>query len=106
MTNAAQARVRYAADPGRVIARVRCWQAANPAKVLAVKQRWRAANPLKHAAHWRVAAALRSGALVRQPCEMCGDRAHAHHDDYTKPLEVRWLCRVHHAAHHQQEAKG
>jgi hypothetical protein len=42
------------------------------------------------------------GRLVRQPCEVCGaEPSQAHHDDYTNPKEVRWLCTTHHAeAHH------
>jgi hypothetical protein len=46
---------------------------------------------------------IRMGRLVRQPCEKCGtaDRVHAHHDDYSKPLSVRWLCRTHHDEHHR-----
>lgn len=45
--------------------------------------------------------ALRAGTLVRQACEVCGTsdgRIDAHHDDYAKPLDVRWLCRRHHQA--------
>lgn len=46
-------------------------------------------------------AAIRSGALVRQACEVCGDgRTQAHHDDYSKPLDVRWLCHEHHREWH------
>jgi hypothetical protein len=45
--------------------------------------------------------ALRTGALVRQPCEVCGNpKTDGHHDDYAKPLAVRWLCRSHHRQHH------
>lgn len=53
-------------------------------------------------AHSAVAAARRRGELVKQPCEKCGsvDRVEAHHDDYSKPLEVRWLCRFHHDGEH------
>src|SRR4051812_39153823 len=41
--------------------------------------------------------ALRKGVLTRQPCEVCGsEKSQAHHEDYSKPLEVRWLCRPHH----------
>lgn len=40
--------------------------------------------------------------LSRQPCEKCGEpRAHAHHDDYGRPLDVRWLCTTHHAEWHK-----
>jgi hypothetical protein len=46
--------------------------------------------------------ALKKGELVRGPCEVCGTTKHidGHHDDYSKPLEVRWLCRRHHILHH------
>lgn len=37
---------------------------------------------------------LRRGKIKRCPCEVCGSTdAQMHHDDYSKPLEVRWLCR-------------
>ena len=35
--------------------------------------------------------------LTPQPCEVCGvTPANAHHDDYARPLDVRWLCDTHH----------
>lgn len=47
--------------------------------------------------------AFRRGELKRLPCETCGTtkNLHAHHDDYSKPLEVRWLCADHHREHHK-----
>jgi len=33
-------------------------------------------------------------------------KAEAHHGDYTKPLEVQWLCKEHHWAHHNERANG
>lgn len=37
------------------------------------------------------------GLITRGPCEVCGHPdTQAHHDDYSKPLEVRWLCHWHH----------
>lgn len=49
--------------------------------------------------------ARKSGAIVPQPCEVCGDtNVDGHHDDYTRPLDVRWLCRTHHAEHHRRYA--
>lgn len=68
--------------------------------------RWAMSNPDKKAAHRAVAAALRAGLLRRLPCEVCGARrAQAHHDDYRRPLDVRWLCGPHHRAHHASEAR-
>ena len=51
----------------------------------------------------RVHEAIKAGRIVRQPCEVCRTApAEAHHDDYSKPLDVRWLCRAHHAQHHAE----
>ena len=58
-------------------------------------------HPGKSNARTAVARALRSGRLIRKPCEVCGvANAEAHHDDYSRPLDVRWMCRVHHLMHH------
>jgi hypothetical protein len=39
--------------------------------------------------------------INKMPCEVCGEiNVEAHHDDYDKPLQVRWLCRPHHLEHH------
>jgi hypothetical protein len=56
---------------------------------------------IKTKAQNEVTKALYRGDLRRQPCEICSDpQAQAHHDDYLKPLEVRWLCRSHHRIWH------
>lgn len=58
-------------------------------------------NPRKRDAHNKVSNAIRDGKLTKQPCEICGDeKVHAHHDDYAKPLDVRWLCNKHHNEWH------
>jgi hypothetical protein len=51
--------------------------------------------------------AIRAGDLIPQPCEVCGatKHIHAHHDDYDKPLEVRWLCSPHHHEAHGRTAR-
>lgn len=53
-------------------------------------------------AYAKVYRAVKKCLLVKKPCQMCGSikRVHAHHDDYSKPLEVMWLCPVHHKARH------
>lgn len=41
--------------------------------------------------------------LKPQPCEICGaHKTEAHHEDYSKPLSVRWLCFRHHREAHGQ----
>jgi len=64
-------------------------------------------NPEKRKAHWKVSNALRSGKIHRHPCCICGSKAEAHHEDYSKPLDVIWFCSKHHAEHHvkQRESK-
>jgi hypothetical protein len=54
------------------------------------------------------AAAISRGELVRQPCEFCASNRHveAHHDDYARPLAIRWLCVSCHAAHHREHGPG
>jgi endogenous inhibitor of DNA gyrase (YacG/DUF329 family) len=61
----------------------------------------RAEHPEKVAARWALNRAVRRGDVIRKPCEACGAlKVHGHHDDYSKPLEVRWLCRTHHERLH------
>ena len=48
--------------------------------------------------------AVKRGRIVKSAtCKRCGDspkRMHAHHQDYSKPLEVQWLCGPCHARTH------
>ena len=46
---------------------------------------------------------IRIGVLIKQSCEICNkvETVEAHHEDYNKPLEIRWLCREHHLARHR-----
>lgn len=48
--------------------------------------------------------AVRRGKLIKGPCKVCGttDNIHGHHADYSKPLDVTWLCAQHHADLHQK----
>ncbi len=64
-------------------------------------RKWNESNPEKRTAHMRLNAQISSGKMKRAKCEVCeADKVDAHHDDYSKPLEVRWFCRRHHKAHH------
>ena len=72
-----------------------------------LKRKWSINNSDKKAAHTITGNAIRDGRLIKNNCEICGEsKVDAHHDDYTKPLEVRWLCRKHHAEHHKKERES
>ena len=75
---------------------------------------YRGTKMSKRAGHF-VEQAVRKGVLVPEACEKCGasgkasdgrSLVHGHHDDYNKPLEVRWLCqKCHHIWHKTNKAK-
>jgi hypothetical protein len=70
-------------------------------KATLVAKRWRERNPTAYKAHTALNNAIRDGKLMRQRCQICGDEnSHAHHHDYTKPLDVEWLCAKHHHRKH------
>ena len=57
----------------------------------------------KFFARRRLAYAVYSGKLKRLSCAKCGElKVQGHHPDYSKPLEVIWLCGVHHRELHKQ----
>jgi hypothetical protein len=67
------------------------------AKVAEYGRRHRQNNPIKRAARVILNNHVRNGKIIRQPCSVCGDpKSQAHHDDYAKPLDVKWLCFKHH----------
>lgn len=78
----------------------------NPKRKMSVAkyQRKRRKNyPLKKIANVAIRNAVRDNKLKKQPCEVCGStKSQAHHDDYSKPLDVRWLCFLHHRKIHGQ----
>lgn len=45
--------------------------------------------------------AKRKGILKKDNCVICNSKnSEAHHEDYSKPLEVIWLCKKHHTEKH------
>jgi hypothetical protein len=71
------------------------------AKVREYISRYKEKYPDKVAARNRLYSAIKRGVLQKMPCEVCGEnKSEAHHDDYSRPLEVRWLCRYHHGLLH------
>lgn len=71
-----------------------------------IKQ-YRAKYPNKYRAHNIVNNSIRDKRLFKEPCAVCGaEAAEAHHDDYLKPLNVRWLCPAHHKEWHVLNGEG
>jgi hypothetical protein len=110
---------RYAErHPGRRAAISARWRENNPEREKEVKRafyqrhaerlrkerlEYRKREPEKERARWTLSNALQAGRIVKGECEIgvdCLGRIEAHHDDYSKPLEVRWFCQRHHARHH------
>ena len=69
---------------------------------------YRARFPNKYKAHLLVNSSLKSGKLLKEPCKICGvsERVIAHHNDYIKPLDVTWLCEIHHKQWHLENGEG
>jgi hypothetical protein len=57
--------------------------------------------PERQNARIKLGNALRSGLLKKLPCLCCGEsKVHGHHADYSRPLDVVWLCAKHHREAH------
>jgi len=62
-------------------------------------------NPERTLVHRITSNGIRDGKIIRKPCQVCGKKkSQAHHDDYSRPLSITWLCFKHHREikHHQK----
>lgn len=93
----------------------RAWEAVNRkdperlARKAAQMRAYRKTDEYKvsQRAHGMVRRALDSGKMIRSPCQVCGEpKTEAHHPDYSKPLDVEWLCKSHHVAKHHKPASN
>ena len=101
---------RYQNDP-KVKARNRRYAQSDAGKIAGnrAKKKWAEQNPIKRSASLMVNNAVRDGKLEKpDACDICGHegRIHGHHDDYAKPLEVRWLCSKCHESWHRKNGEG
>jgi hypothetical protein len=71
-------------------------------KLAEIKSRHRKNHPERKRARQMLTNAIKIGYIKPEPCMLpdCGsnDNIEGHHPDYSKPLEVVWLCRAHHRA--------
>lgn len=86
----------------RRLIRAREWKRRHAEKHAKNVSEYRRKYPEKTRAQNAVSYALRAGTLTRGPCAVCKTTVDicAHHEDYSKPLEVQWLCRPCHIRHH------
>lgn len=113
-------RARYKANPQRGRNAARKWRLKNPKQYKENQARWRTenrdkvhdydrqyreANQEKRQAKQLAFRAVERGDLIRpDSCSECGKECvpHGHHDDYSRPLEVRWLCHACHLGWHRE----
>jgi hypothetical protein len=88
--------------PHRVAARKEYQQTPAFAKSHeAASKRWANKHPERRQASYAVANAIRDGKLKKTHCHVCGcAQVEGHHPDYSRPLEVVWLCPPHHKQAH------
>ena len=77
-------------------------------KVVVLRRLATEAQTIKGKARKLVRNRVQNGTLKKaRRCEMCHrqTRLDGHHDDYSKPLVVRWLCALHHKEHHMLQKR-
>lgn len=81
-------------------------RASNPERrkaAAAISTAWRQEDERRAKCHRQVSYAIKTGELMRQNCEKCGnENSLAHHEDYDKPLMVNWLCQPCHKQRHKE----
>ena len=73
------------------------WRGGSSTNFYRYRLRAIAKYPLRNKCRVALERAVRAGILKRGCCEFCGKtKSEAHHEDYSQPLQVRWVCRRHH----------
>lgn len=84
------------------VAYAQAWKEANPGKMTEYKRDWWHKNRDRLKVKDAVRYAVKTGKLVKTPCEVCGEeKVEGHHPDYSRPLDVVWLCKQHHMEIHK-----
>ena len=101
---------RFQEDP-KVKERHKIYQKTEAGKsaMKAGRDKWVSQSPEKRAAHVILGNAVRNSMILKPDfCSKCGKKEvsrkiHAHHHDYTKPVDVTWLCAQCHKDEHKDE---
>lgn len=60
----------------------------------------------KNLCRWETRRLIARGEIAKQPCERCGEqKAQAHHEDYSDPRLIHWLCVSCHLGQHGNERR-
>ena len=100
-------RKRYWGNPEKQRLRGRTYRQTNLEKAREStnqsSKKYRANNRDKYLAHTILNVAVLRGEINRKPCVICGsaEKIHGHHEDYSQPLGVVWMCQKHHDEYHR-----
>lgn len=85
----------------------RKYRANNKDKINARMAKYRATHRKEFRARYKIEKRKRRGYITEEPCQVCRTtkNLHGHHPDYDKPLEIIWLCPLHHSKVHQKPLK-
>jgi len=86
-------------------ANVRKWQKENPERTKELREKTKKKNIKKVRVRGLVDQRISTGKLKpNETCEMCKKKCktHAHHEDYDKPLDIKWLCTACHGKIHSK----
>lgn len=88
----------------------RAYENASAEKKRFYKRKWALDNMVARDCHVKIGNAVSQGRLSKpDQCSRCGEstpsrRLHAHHEDYSKPLEIEWICSKCHGMEHRKGA--
>jgi len=90
----------YYAHPEKAAEATRKWRAKNPDKGVESVGRWQRAHREKQRVHNFICRQVRLGRIIRpvicSKCQTAG-RIEGHHEDYSRPLKIVWLCQKCHS---------
>jgi len=84
--------------------RFKKWRNKNKDKINAYQKLYQLKNKERINVRATVYRAIKLKKIIRKNCSVCNEKkSEAHHEDYSKPLDIIWLCRLHHAQIHKKK---
>jgi hypothetical protein len=92
------------ANKEKIYENTKTWRKKNPEKIVEHVKNWRSKNVDKVRTWQKYQDAILAGKIIAKTCcEKCNSQpVQAHHEDYSKPLEVIYLCKKCHSARHKE----